>query len=107
MSFSYRMGRSTVSEIVRETCKAIWSVLQPIYVKPPSCEQDWKNISKQFEQLWNFPHCIGRFYCDHRLNKVRYRIVVNDLFNNYYYNYQHLQNHYYCLLLELHVNLLQ
>ena len=25
----------------------------------PSSENDWRDISKQFEQLWNFPHCIG------------------------------------------------
>lgn len=59
MSFSFRMGRSTVCGIVKDTCEAIWSTLQPEYVKAPSPEAEWKGISKQFEQLWNFPHCIG------------------------------------------------
>ena len=58
MSFSFRMGRATVCYILKETCEAIWSVLQP-FLKAPSSARDWIEVSKQFEQLWNFPHCIG------------------------------------------------
>lgn len=25
----------------------------------PNTEQEWKNKARQFELLWNFPHCIG------------------------------------------------
>ena len=53
------MGRSTVSSILKETCEAIWTVLQPDYVKAPSSSAEWMGVSKQFEQLWNFPNCIG------------------------------------------------
>lgn len=59
LSFNFRMGRSTVCGIVRETCDAIWSALQPQYVKAPSCEAEWVGVSKQFEQIWNFPNCLG------------------------------------------------
>ena len=27
-------------------------------MKPPQEVADWKAISKEFENLWNFPHCI-------------------------------------------------
>ena len=30
LSWSFRLGRTTVSQIVRETCEAIWKVLSPI-----------------------------------------------------------------------------
>ena len=30
LSWSFRLGRTTVSKIVRETCEAIWKVLSPI-----------------------------------------------------------------------------
>ena len=53
------MGRSTVCSILKETCEAIWTALQPQYVKAPSSEEEWKGISKQFGQIWNFPNCIG------------------------------------------------
>ena len=25
----------------------------------PSTEQEWKQISNDFEEIWNLPHCIG------------------------------------------------
>ena len=59
LSWSFRLGRTTVSKIVRETCEAIWKVLSPIYLLPPSTEQEWKQISNDFEEIWNLPHCIG------------------------------------------------
>ena len=59
LSFSFRMGRSTVCGIVRETCDAIWKALQPLYVSAPSSELDWKRISEQFYSIWNFPNCVG------------------------------------------------
>lgn len=45
--------------ILRETCVAIWNALQDLYVRAPSSADDWLTISKDFEQRWNFPHCIG------------------------------------------------
>ena len=59
MSFQYRIGRSTISGIIHETCQAIWEALHEVYLKPPSNKNDWKEISKEFEELWNFPHCLG------------------------------------------------
>lgn len=59
LSFNFRMGRSTVCSILKETCEAIWTALQPEYVKAPSCEAEWVRVSRQFEQIWNFPNCLG------------------------------------------------
>ena len=53
------MGRSTVCMIVKETCEVIWKVLQPQYVRAPLNAEEWKGVSKQFEQIWNFPNCTG------------------------------------------------
>ena len=35
LSFSYRIGKSTASKIIRETCDAIYTVLAPTYLRPP------------------------------------------------------------------------
>ena len=59
ISFSYRIGRSTICKIVRETCDALWKSLQPLYVKAPATEEEWKGVSDQFDRMWNFPHCVG------------------------------------------------
>ena len=58
-SFSFRMGRSTVSKIIRETCEAIWIALKVEYLKTPATTSDWLNTAKGFEEEWNFPNCIG------------------------------------------------
>ena len=59
MSFSYRIGRTTVSNIIHETCPAIWEAVSEEYLRPPTSYEKWKNIAEEFLKLWNFPHCIG------------------------------------------------
>ena len=59
LSFSYRMSRSTVCTIVRETCSAIWDALRSEYVNAPSSESDWRAVSSGFSRQWNFPNCLG------------------------------------------------
>ena len=58
ISFSYRVGLSTVAGIINNTCRAIWDLLQPQYMPVPS-RPEWKKISDEFERVWNFPHCVG------------------------------------------------
>ena len=82
LSFNFRIGRSTVSGIIRETCSALSTVLQPEYVKAPSSEEDWRDISKEFEKIWNFPHCIGAIDGKHIV------IQAPSLSGSYHYNYK-------------------
>ena len=42
LSYSYCVGRSTVSNIVSETCIAIYKSLKDSYLKSPSSVSDWK-----------------------------------------------------------------
>lgn len=58
-SFQFRIGKATISNILRETSEAIWSALKKDYLKPPSTAEEWIEISNEFEREWNFPHCIG------------------------------------------------
>ena len=51
LSYSYRVGRSTISNIVRETCKVIYDGLAPTYLKAPSLADDCLAISKEFEEV--------------------------------------------------------
>ena len=49
-----------MSDILKETCSVLWDVLRPDYVKVPSSPVEWEGVSRDFEQLWHFPHCIGK-----------------------------------------------
>lgn len=59
LCWSFRIGRTTVSSIVREVCTAIHETLSPIYLNHPTREEEWRHISADFESLWDLPHCIG------------------------------------------------
>ena len=42
ISFSFRIGRSTVSIIIDTTCEALWEVLFPHYLQRPLTKEEWK-----------------------------------------------------------------
>lgn len=44
-SFQFRIGKATISKILRETSEAIWSALKKDYLKPPSTAEEWIEIS--------------------------------------------------------------
>ena len=58
-SFLFRIGKSMISNLLRETCKAIWLALKEKYLNVPSTTSDWLRIAKEFEDKWNFRNCIG------------------------------------------------
>ena len=58
LAFSFKLGRSTINQIIKEVCTSLWDVLSE-YVSPSSSPENWKIISNDFCQIWNMPHCIG------------------------------------------------
>lgn len=54
----FRVGKSTVHKVINETCRAFWDALQPLVLKQPE-KEDWKKISERYEELWQFPNCVG------------------------------------------------
>ncbi|XP_018394548.1 PREDICTED: putative nuclease HARBI1 [Cyphomyrmex costatus] len=58
MSYEFGVGTSTVSQIISETCTALWVQLAPLVLPTPNSE-DWKNSEKNFRCKWNFPNCVG------------------------------------------------
>ena len=81
LTYSFRIGRDTVSKIVSETCDAIYSVLKEKYLSYPKFEHDWLHISEQFEEMWNMPHTIG---C---INGKHIRMECPKLSGTLCYNY--------------------
>ena len=45
LCFNFRVGRTTVSSILREVCQAVYEVLSPVYMRPPTTESEWRSQS--------------------------------------------------------------
>ncbi|XP_035918329.1 uncharacterized protein LOC118516979 [Anopheles stephensi] len=58
LQYLFRVSRSSISNIVKETCICLTKTLRS-YVKLPSTKEQWLEVSKMFEQRWNFPHAIA------------------------------------------------
>lgn len=82
LSFSFRMGASTVGQIVKETVQALWEVLQPLHMPVPT-NKDFENISNDFEKMWSYPNCMG---C---IDGKHVRIIAPAHSGTMYYNYKH------------------
>ena len=82
LSFSFRMGKATISKILTETSDAIYQVLKENYLSVPKTKEDWIRISKEFKKIWNMPNTIG---C---IDGKHIRIVCPKLTGTQYYNYK-------------------
>jgi len=59
ISYQYLLGCTTISNIISETCEAIWNMLCPVVLPSSLTKEDWLRIAADFENQCNFPHCIG------------------------------------------------
>jgi hypothetical protein len=59
LAHNFRIGKSTLSNIVSETSQLIWDRLQSVVIKTLTTAREWQVIADRFEERWHFPHCIG------------------------------------------------
>lgn len=59
INFSIIIGQSTISGIIRETCKAIIDVLSEEFLQIPSSKEHWRAIGNHYGSRWNFYNCLG------------------------------------------------
>lgn len=81
LHYIFRIRVSTVAEIVREVCAAIWLCLKEICLPEPT-EEKWLQIANDFSQRAQFPHCIGA--CDGK----HIRIIAPNNSGSMCFNYK-------------------
>ncbi|KAK4314364.1 hypothetical protein Pmani_006866 [Petrolisthes manimaculis] len=59
LSYQFRVSQNLISLIIPETCSAIYEALQPIYMRIPRSQEEWRKVSQDFHNLWNYPLCLG------------------------------------------------
>ncbi|XP_050292833.1 uncharacterized protein LOC126733542 [Anthonomus grandis grandis] len=80
LSFTFRMGATTVGSIVKETVNAVWNILQPIHLPVPT-QDDFIKISEDYMKIWNFPNCLGAL--DGKHVKIKCPSHSGSMFFNY------------------------
>ncbi|XP_013187794.2 uncharacterized protein LOC106132806 [Amyelois transitella] len=58
LSYTFRVSKQLIRKIVPEVCKELINKLK-ICVKVPATANEWKAKARSFENIWNFPHCVG------------------------------------------------
>lgn len=81
LAFSYRVGATTVGNIVAECCNLLWSELSPIHMRFPENPEDWEMIAANFNSKWDFPHCLGALDGKHVVLKSPWN--TGSLYFNY------------------------
>ena len=57
---SDRISPSVISQIIPDTCNALWKVLlENKYKDVPKTEKQWCKIADGFYRSWNFPNLVG------------------------------------------------
>ncbi|CAH1987015.1 unnamed protein product [Acanthoscelides obtectus] len=79
--YSYRLGISTISKIVRVVCDILWSCLVEECI-PKLTKERFESVAAGFEKRANFFHCIGAVDGKH------IRIVKPEFSGSLYYNYK-------------------
>jgi hypothetical protein len=59
LSFQFRIGTTTISQIVMEVCVSIYRVFGNEYLITPNTAAKWNEIAELFYSRWNIPNNIG------------------------------------------------
>ena len=81
LSFAFRIEITTLSNIIKETCIVLNEVLTDEFVKPPRCETDLLEITRDFEEIWSLPNVVGALDGKHIQTEATAK--SGTLFHNY------------------------
>jgi hypothetical protein len=78
---SYRISPTTTGRIIYETSQVIWDVLKKQgFLEVPQNKEQWKKISQDYNNYWNYPHELGAIDGKHIVIQAPPR-AGSDFFN--------------------------
>lgn len=82
LHYSFRVGVSTIRNIVRQVTQSIWNNLHDEFMTLPNTPNEWEQIANGFWTKANFPHCLGAVDGKH----IRLKKPSNS--GSMYFNYK-------------------
>lgn len=80
MALLFRIGTSTLNQLIPEVCQAIIDVLKPLHI-PDLNTENWIKISQGFEKRWNIVNTLGAI--DGRHFSLKKPPGAGSIFYNY------------------------
>ena len=59
LMYAFRGSVSSILQIIPQVCNTLYDVLKDDYLSPPTNEEQWKKLAKDFDLKWQFPHAVG------------------------------------------------
>uniref|UniRef100_A0A671NAK6 DDE Tnp4 domain-containing protein n=1 Tax=Sinocyclocheilus anshuiensis TaxID=1608454 RepID=A0A671NAK6_9TELE len=86
LHYAFRIGCSTLIELIPETCRVIYQVLKERHLKCPTTADEWKKVSEGFQTTAKFPSCLGA------LDGKHIRIRPPPHCGAQFFNYKHFNS---------------
>nr|CAI5821160.1 unnamed protein product [Callosobruchus analis] len=80
--YNTRIHENTISKFVPEVCTAIYKHLKGKYLRTPRTAEEWLKVAEDYEEKWNFPHCIGALDDRH----ITFSAPISS--GSFYHNYK-------------------
>ncbi|CAH1115660.1 unnamed protein product [Psylliodes chrysocephalus] len=81
LMYLFKISKQSISTIVIEVCRALNEALKH-QVQMPHSTEGWLQCAKEFEEHWNYPHCVAAMDGKH----VMLQAPINS--SREYYNYK-------------------
>lgn len=59
LQYQYRVSDSTIASFIKPVCSAIYTCLKDEYLKMPTSQQEWLQISNRTFERWQFPNAFA------------------------------------------------
>ncbi|XP_067124748.1 uncharacterized protein [Centruroides vittatus] len=59
LTYQFRVAHNSISAIISEVLDPVYQSYKSEYLRVPSTACQWEDIAREFDEMWQFPHCFG------------------------------------------------